>query len=122
MARSGPVSPAGAHGSASGSGRASQRGQREERQRSTISLAGAAPAHLKSMFLAQHAGSSRTKRARRFRNYHTMVWTLPERHTIGQFLIGIVLLCSVAREEGKHLIVFSKEARTWREELGTSNS
>ena len=74
------------------------------------------------MFLAQHAGSSRTKRARRFRNYHTMVWTLPERHTIGQFLIGIVLLCSVAREEGKHLIVFSKEARTWREELGTSNS
>jgi hypothetical protein len=125
MARSGPVSPAGAHGchgSASGSGRASQRGQREERQRSTISLAGSAPARLKSMFLAQHAGSSRTKRARRFRNYHTMVWTLPERHTIGQFLIGTVLLCSVARHEGKILIVFSKEARTWREELGTSNS
>lgn len=42
--------------------------------------------------------------------------------SIGQFLIGIVLLCSVARQEGKHLIVFRKEARTWREELGTSNS
>jgi hypothetical protein len=47
---------------------------------------------------------------------YDVVWTLPERHTTGQFLIGIVLLCSVARQEGKHLIVFSKEARAWREE------
>ena len=60
------VRPPGGKGSPGSCGAASQRGQREERQRSTIPLAGAAPVYLKPLFLTEKIGASCTKRARRF--------------------------------------------------------